>query len=346
VRPALADAADDGGVRVGRAEAFDERGGALGGERHQKPAGRLRVEEEAGEFLAHGRADGHVFADVSAVRLVAAREQPVGGERERAGDERDGCGVNLESHAACAGHLPGVAEQREAGHVRRRVRARLGHRQRGPAPGEEHRVERGARHLLGSLAELDAGRDDAGAEGLRQDERVARARAAVGDDAARVNGARHGVAEHDLLVVYAVAADERHALLLQNMEAAAHDLGEDVERDALLREAGDGERRQRRAAHRPHVVDGIQGGDTPVVERVVHNGREEVHGLDEREVVRETVYPRVVGRLDADDQVRVVGYLQPAQHLGQFARRELRRSTRARDHLRETHLKPPFKNSR
>src|SRR5687767_4640346 len=81
------------------------------------------------------------------------------------------------------------------------------------AAREQHRLQGRARHLLARLAELDARGDDARADRLGQDERVARARAAVGDDARGVNRPRHGVAEHDLLVVDAVAADERHAVL-------------------------------------------------------------------------------------------------------------------------------------
>jgi hypothetical protein len=134
-----------------------------------------------------------------------------------------------------------------------------------------------------------------------------------------------------------VAADERDPVLRQDLKPAAHDLREYREVNALLREARDGEGGRGRAAHRPNVVDGVQGGDAPVVERVVNDGREEVDGLDEGEVVRETVNPRVVGGLDADDQVRVARDVQTAQDLGEFARRELGRSTGARDHLCETH---------
>jgi hypothetical protein len=126
-------------------------------------------------------------------------------------------------------------------------------------------------------------------------------------------------------------------VLSEDFKAAAHDLAEDREVNALLREAGDGERRQRHAAHRPHVVDGIEGGDTPVIERVVNDGREEVNGLDEGEVFAQAKDSRVVGRLDADDQIGVCWDVQPAQDLGEFARRELRRSTGARDHLGQTH---------
>jgi hypothetical protein len=138
-----------------------------------------------------------------------------------------------------------------------------------------------------------------------------------------------------------VAADERDLVLRQDLKPAAHDLGEYLEVNALLRKARDGERGQRRPAHRPHVVDGIERGDASVVERVVNDGREEVNGLDEREGLGETVNPRVVGGLDADNQIRVARNFQSAQNLGEFARREFSRSTGARDHLGQTHRSTP-----
>src|SRR3712207_7651709 len=55
----------------------------------------------------------------------------------------------------------------------------------------------------------------------------------------RSNRPGHGVAEHDLLIVDAVSARERDVVLGEDLQAAAHDFGEDGEVDALLREAGE-----------------------------------------------------------------------------------------------------------
>ena len=74
-----------------------------------------------------------------------------------------------------------------------------------------------------------------------------------------------------------------------------------------LREARDRHRGDGCARHRPNVVDGIERRDATVVIRVVDNRSKEVEGLDEREVVAQTVYARVVGRLETDNQVWVIG---------------------------------------
>jgi hypothetical protein len=48
-------------------------------------------------------------------------------------------------------------------------------------------------------------------------------------------------------------------------------------------------------------------GDRAERLRVVDVGREEVHGLDEREIVGERNHTRIVERLAADEQPRIVG---------------------------------------
>ncbi len=62
-------------------------------------------------------------------------------------------------------------------------------------------------------------------------------------------------------------------------------------------------RGDRRAGHRPNVVDGVERGDAAVVVRVVDNRREEVERLHEREVVAKAVYSRVVGCIKTDNQI-------------------------------------------
>ena len=49
-------------------------------------------------------------------------------------------------------------------------------------------------------------------------------RAGVGQDAFRIDGARHGVAEFDLAILNRVAAEQRDAGFAQLVEAAAEDL--------------------------------------------------------------------------------------------------------------------------
>ena len=76
-------------------------------------------------------------------------------------------------------------------------------------------------------AELERGRDDAGAERLGQEQHVAGAGAGVGPDARRVDLAGDRVAELDLLVLDRVAAEQRDAGLAQLSRPPGEDLRED-----------------------------------------------------------------------------------------------------------------------
>ena len=62
-----------------------------------------------------------------------------------------------------------------------------------------------------------------------------------------------------------------------------------------------------RAAHRVDVAEGVGGRDLAVDEGVVHDRREKVDRLHDREVRREPVHARVIVRLGPDQEVRVAG---------------------------------------
>ena len=53
----------------------------------------------------------------------------------------------------------------------------------------------------------------------------------------RIDHAGDGVAKHYLLIVDAVAANQRDAILVERLQTAAHDLAEDRRIDALLWES-------------------------------------------------------------------------------------------------------------
>jgi hypothetical protein len=104
-----------------------------------------------------------------------------------------------------------------------------------------------------------------------------------------------------------VAADQRHAIFIYRLQTTAHDLAQDRRVDTFLRKARNGHRGYGRASHRPNIVDGIERRDATIIVRVVDDRSEEVERLDEREVVAQTVYARIVGRLETDNQVWVIG---------------------------------------
>ena len=113
------------------------------------------------------------------------------------------------------------------------------------------------------------------------------------------------VTKHDLFVVDAVAADQRYAILIQCLQSAAHNLSQDRRIDTFLRKARDRHRRYWCSGHGPYVVNRVERSDATVVVRVVDDRSEEIERLDQRQVVSQTVYSRVVGCIEADNQIRI-----------------------------------------
>jgi hypothetical protein len=217
-------------------------------------------------------------------------------------------------HAAPHGHLVGVAEQPEAGHVGD------GARLEGPQRVGRIRVER--RHPPDCLRErlivgepaLVAVEDESCPERLRQEERVPGPGTGLRPDRVGPHGADDGEAVLRLVVPQRVPAGEDRAGSADLLVGAVEDRAHDAELE-LLREASDREREQRRAAHREHVVERVRRRDPPERMRVVDERREEVEREDDRAVVVEAVDGRVVGGIEADEQVLGVGRDEPAQEL-------------------------------
>ena len=142
-----------------------------------------------------------------------------------------------------------------------------------------------------------------------------------------------------------MTADQCDFVLRQHRKTAAHDLGQDREVDPFFRKACNCHRRNRGAAHGPHVVDRIKRRNAAVIERIIYNRREEIERLHERQIVTQTIHSGVVRFVETDQQIRIERLsLKPAQHLSEDARRELGRSTRARNHLSQTHRVPPLED--
>ena len=138
------------------------------------------------------------------------------------------------------------------------------------------------------------------------------------------------VAELDFGIADCVPADNRAARRAAALQPAADDLAEERQRKLVVGKADKVERCLRRAAHRVHIAQRVGRRDLAVQVRIVHDGREKVDRLDERQLVGETVHPRVIARLGADEHVRVVTLRQVAQHLRDPLRGKLAGSTRAR----------------
>src|SRR5262249_32050465 len=79
----------------------------------------------------------------------------------------------------------------------------------------------------------------------------------------------------------------------------------------------------RQAVHGVDVAERVGGGDLAVDVGVIDDGREEIDGLNERNVLRQLEDAGVVVRFGADKQVGITDFRQGAQNLreargGQF----------------------------
>ena len=188
-----------------------------------------------------------------------------------------------------------------------------------------HLVDRRVEVGVGRPALAPAAHEEARPEPLRQQQHVARARAALAEQPIGVRGADDREPVLRLRVADRVAAGEDAARLADLRGRRLEHRGERRLRE-VLGERGDRQREQHPAAHREHVRQRVGRGDLAVRDRVVDERREEVERAEDREVVRDAVRGGVVGRLEAGDERRVAvrARAQPGERIGQQVRPQLR----------------------
>ena len=72
-------------------------------------------------------------------------------------------------------------------------------------------------------------------------------------------------------------------------------------------------------AHGVNIADGIGRRDLPEHKRVIHNGREEIQRLHDRQIVADAVHRRVIAGIVAHQQVFILYRGDPLQDLAQHA---------------------------
>ena len=204
-----------------------------------------------------------------------------------------------------------VAEQPEAGDVGRRVRARRRSRaaaSRASAFSVVMTRTASATSARCGRAALHRGGDHPEPDRLGEHQHVAGPRAAVGEHPRRIDRADDREPELRLGVVDRVtAADERHPASRSTSSPPSSTARAARTGSALARPGDEVEREQRRATHRVDVGERVRGRDASPVVGVVDDRREEVGGDDDGEVVAQPVDRGVVGGVEADEQVGIVG---------------------------------------
>jgi hypothetical protein len=89
------------------------------------------------------------------------------------------------------------------------------------------------------------------------------------------------------------------------------------------------------SAHRVDVAQRIRRRDLAEDIGVIHNRREEIDGVHNRQIRPQAKYSRVVGCFSSDNQIGMFPLRQAVQHVHKVGGAELRRSTRGGHLLRE-----------
>jgi len=147
--------------------------------------------------------------------------------------------------------------------------------------------------------------------------------------------AGHAETELQLLVDDGVPADEHRTGLAHLVLPATQDLRQHGVRELAGREADDRERREWLSTHGEDIGQRIRGGDLSEDIGIVDDRREEIDGLDQREIVAHDEDPRVVEGLPPHDDSAVGVHRHAAQRLGQVTRTQFGGSTSAAREARE-----------
>ena len=86
---------------------------------------------------------------------------------------------------------------------------------------------------------------------------------------------------------------------------------------------------KRFATHRINIAQRVRRGDLTVGKRIVHDRREEIHGLHERAIAVQPEHTRIVRGPIVDQDPVVAAHGQIAQDLGELTSGEFARSTGA-----------------
>jgi hypothetical protein len=312
------------------------------GKRNQQASRRLGVQGYLDEIIADGSINSGLVLQIVSIPTAASGEASLSREASGAWKEWELLRFDHNGDAAAAGHFEGMPQQPETGHVRTRVHGHAAHHCRCPVVQRDHRRHRSSDARRRRFASLQAGGDDPGTERFGEDKGISGLHADVADHLIGMHDSGDGHAVLQLFVDDAVAADHDRACCPDALRSAVDDVGQHAEIELTFWERDDVERRSRSTSHCVHVAQRVRRSDLAERIRVVHNRREEVDGVDDRQILPQTEYPCVVGRFRSDDQIGMRERREAVQHVQQVGRAELGRSTSCGNLLRESQKLRPF----
>ena len=224
----------------------------------------------------------------------------------------------MHRHAAALRHLQAVSQKGKACHVSAGVHAVVHkHIMRILIERAHLYIKLVEQRLLHQLS-LCRRRENAHAQGLRQNQNVARTRAAVRPHLIRLHKAGHREAINRLRSMNRMAAGDNRACLIGLGIAAAQNL---LHRSLihLLGNAHDVQRQTRLTAHRIHIAQGIRRCNLAIHKRVIHNRRKKIRRLHNRQLLTHLINAGIVALVIADQKPLVIMRLKALQQIAQRA---------------------------
>ena len=128
----------------------------------------------------------------------------------------------------------------------------------------------------------------------------------------RVHRAGYGKPIFQLGIVYAVSAHQRNAGFFHLVYPALEHVFQDGYVQLFYREADYVHGGQGLAAHGIDIAQGVGDGNLAEVVGVIDNGREEIDGLDDSQVIAQLVNAGIIQAFHASNHVLISYYRQAA----------------------------------
>ena len=208
-----------------------------------------------------------------------------------------------------------MAQQAEAGHIRTGMDFRaLQHGFRRLVVQLRHGANKPVILRRIQQIRLCSGGQYAGSQRLGQHQRVAGSCAHVPQHPVRADIARDAQAVFRLIVLNGMAAGNHaaglHRLLVAALQNSADSLlGETARHTQQIHGHGGP------SAHGVHIAEGVGRGDLAEPEGIVHNGGEEIHGVDGGDLIGDPIDAGIVAGVKAHQQVGIASVRKVFQNI-------------------------------
>lgn len=282
----------------------DDFFGLVGGNADQQAAGGLGVVKEFETDGIEVALLGQALGDIGRVGAAGASEVRLPGERFRARQQGQPGQMDDQRGLAALGHAVGMAGQAKSGDVGGRVGAGGNHGVAAHVVEHGHAGDRGVKEFLAARACLVGRGGETGPQRLGEDQLIAGPGGGVGEDLLGMDDAGDRVTKLDLAIAHRVPADDDGAGLLKAVDASLKHFFKPRQFRVLVvgitQEVQAGERL---AAHGVDIAQGVGGRDLTIQKWIIDHWRKKVDGLDQGDLVREAIDPRVVVRFGTDEEV-------------------------------------------